>query len=115
MITVDLCLSDIPNGYIKKSDKNNKLYLSLVVAERKEVDQFGNTHTVFISQSKEVRATGAPKQYVGSGKETKYKENSQSVANPYNSDHVNDPALQVAGNDPGAGVDVNGTNDDLPF
>ena len=58
-----------------------KHYASLVVDKRKEKDQYENTHTVSLSQSKEQRAEKAKKQYVGNGKEYSFekKEYSNSV------------------------------------
>lgn len=43
--------------------------VTLVVTGRRQVGQHGETHTVFISQSEEERQKGAPKVYVGRGKE----------------------------------------------
>ena len=39
-----------------KVEKNGKHYINLVVDTKKETDQYGNTHTVYVSQSKEQRA-----------------------------------------------------------
>lgn len=69
MINISICLSDIPAEARKKSDSNGKIYASFVVDERKDVDKFGNTHSIAISQTKEERAAKKPKVYVGSGKE----------------------------------------------
>jgi len=82
MITIDLCLTDLPDWACRKSVKNGRTYINLVIAERRETDQFGNTHTVFCSQSKEMRENKEPKTYVGSGKETKFKESSSQAENP---------------------------------
>jgi len=69
MIVVSLCLSDIPKEAITVSEKNGKKYLSIVVDERKEKDEYGNTHSVALSQSKEQREAGIKKVYLGNGKE----------------------------------------------
>jgi hypothetical protein len=69
MIIIDLCLSDIPAEARKKSEKNQKVYAKFVVDERKSPDNYGNTHTVYVNQTKEEREAGNAKQYVGSGKE----------------------------------------------
>lgn len=69
MIIIDICLSDIPAEARKKSEKNGKVYAKFVVDERKSPDQFDNTHTVYVNQTKEEREAKKEKQYVGSGKE----------------------------------------------
>lgn len=68
LINISICLSDIPKDKIKLAS-NGKKYISLVVAKRKEVSQYDETHTVFVSQDKEERAAKLDKVYVGGGKE----------------------------------------------
>lgn len=68
MITLNICLSDIPKEQISKPD-NGKSYINVTVVKRKEADKFGNTHTIYISQNKEQREAKEPKTYIGSGKE----------------------------------------------
>lgn len=72
MIVASICLSDIPAEARKKSDKNGKIYTTIVIDERKEADQFGNTHSVAINQTKEQRDNKEKKLYIGSGKEYKF-------------------------------------------
>lgn len=72
MINISICLSDIPESARKKSEKNGKVYASFIVDERKEADQYGNTHSVSVSQSKEQREAKEAKVYVGGGKEFKF-------------------------------------------
>lgn len=69
MINISICLTDIPKEKITTSEKNGKKYLNIVVDKRKEVSKFGETHTVFISQSKEEREAKSDKKYIGGGKE----------------------------------------------
>jgi hypothetical protein len=69
MIVISVCVTDIPKDAIKLSEKNGKKYVSFVVDERKSPDNFGNTHSVAINQSKEDREAKVAKVYVGSGKE----------------------------------------------
>jgi hypothetical protein len=69
MIIIDVCLSDIPAEARKKSEKNGKVYCKLVVDERKEKDNYGNTHVLYVNQTKEDRANGVKKDYVGNGVE----------------------------------------------
>ena len=70
MITISICLSDIPKEKMKKAN-NGKVYVNLVVAPRKEADQYENTHTVFVNRTKEEREANATITYVGNGKEVK--------------------------------------------
>ena len=68
LINISICVSDIPKDKIKRGN-NGKLYANMVVASRKEVSQYGETHTVYMSNTKEEREANAAKIYVGSGKE----------------------------------------------
>lgn len=68
LISVSICLTDIPKDKIKQA-ANGKKYLNIVVAKRREVSQYGETHTVFVSQSKEEREQEEQKTYIGGGKE----------------------------------------------
>ena len=67
MEVLNLCLSDIDKTKIFTA-KNGKKYLSVVVTDRKEVDQFGNDLVVYVSQSKDERDSKSPKNYIGNGK-----------------------------------------------
>lgn len=69
MIVASICLSDIPVSSITISEKNKKKYLSIVIDERKDPDNYGNTHSVSINMSKEDRQNGVQKVYIGSGKQ----------------------------------------------
>ena len=51
---------------------NGKKYINLVVDKRKEAGKYGETHTLYVSQSKEERESKEDKKYVGSGKEYVY-------------------------------------------
>lgn len=75
MIVISICADDL-KPHLKKSEKNNKFYVSIVVDERQTPDNYGNTHTAYISQTKEERTAKKPKQYVGSGKEFKFNSSS---------------------------------------
>ena len=97
MITISICLSDIPSEARHKSDKNGKVYANFCIDEKKEPDQYGNTHSVWISQTKEERQAKAEKKYVGSGKEYKFDTKQQS--------NQTQPPVQQAYTD----------DDDLPF
>ena len=67
MEVLNICLSDIDKTKIFTA-KNGKKYLSVVVTDRKEVDQFGNDLVVYVSQSKDERDSKSPKNYIGTGK-----------------------------------------------
>ena len=67
MEVLNICLSDIDKTKIFTA-KNGKKYLSVVVTERREADQYGNDLVVYVSQSKDERDNKSPKNYVGSGK-----------------------------------------------
>ncbi|MEF9923009.1 MAG: hypothetical protein RR854_00345 [Muribaculaceae bacterium] len=68
MITISICLSDIPQESRHKAD-NGKIYANFCIDKRREPDKFGNTHTVWMQQTKEQRQAKLEKKYIGSGKE----------------------------------------------
>ena len=68
MINISICLSDIP-AKDRKQGKNGKWYCNLVVGEKKETDNYGNTHYVAMSKTKEQREANEPTVYIGNGKE----------------------------------------------
>lgn len=98
MLVINLCLTDLPKDKISVSEKNGKKYISLVVNERKDADQYGNTHSVAVNQTKDERENKKKKEYVGSGKEYNFDNNNQN-----NSYTPPQPTNQV------------GDTDDLPF
>jgi hypothetical protein len=78
MITVSVCLSDIPKSKIVEA-KNGKKYVNLVLDERREVGQYGETHVLYMSQTKEERQNKDKKVFVGSGKEYKFEKRQEDV------------------------------------
>ena len=68
LLNLNVCLTDIPKEKIFTSEKTGKKYISLTVQEKREVDQYGKTHSLSISQTKEEREAKAPKVFVGDGK-----------------------------------------------
>lgn len=90
MILLNLCLTDLPKENIIKG-KNGKLYINIVVDERKEVGKFGDTHTVTLSQSKEERDAKQDKVYVGSGKEIIFENRDKPQHTPTISTPDSDP------------------------
>lgn len=102
MITVSIDLAKIDKSRIKTTDKGQKFY-NLVVDERKEPDTYGNTHTVYESQSKEERERKDKKNYIGNGKEYKFQNsNTQQPSAGYTPPANNAPT-------------ANAVEDDLPF
>lgn len=95
LITLSVCLTDIPKEAIKQSESNGKKYLSITVQDLREVDERGNTHSVSITQSREERLAKVKKVYLGRGKEYHFGENN--------------PTVEQVGSMPKAVVD------DLPF
>ena len=51
-VNIDICLSDLPKEWIVKSEKNGKSYIKLTVSKKKEVDKYGNSHTVTVNTFK---------------------------------------------------------------
>lgn len=97
LINCLICLSDIPKDKIKLYNQNGKKYLSVVVADRISKDEKGNTHSVYISQTREEREAKTDKIYIGKGKEVTF-------------DHQPQPSIEEVADLPPAT-----SSDDLPF
>lgn len=67
LINVSICLSDIPTDKRKKAD-NGKIYTNITVSKKREVDAYGNTHGVFMSQTKDERDAKVDRAWIGNGK-----------------------------------------------
>lgn len=67
LITGSICLSDIPKDKIQIG-KNGKKYLNICISELQNVSAYGDTHTIYVSQSAMDRQAKAPKTYIGHGK-----------------------------------------------
>ena len=72
IINISVCLTDLPKDKIKLAD-NGKKYISLTIRDLQTVDAYGNTHTLFVSQTKEEREAKANRTYVGRGKEVVFR------------------------------------------
>lgn len=48
-VNIDICLTDLPTKWIKKSEKNGKKYIRLTVSKKKEPDQYKKTHSVCVN------------------------------------------------------------------
>lgn len=67
LINASICVTDIPKSKIKLAE-NGKKYMNITIATRREPDKYENTHTVFMSQTKEEREARTERIYIGSGK-----------------------------------------------
>lgn len=72
MIVLNICLSDIPESK-RFLGKDGKWYTNIITTELKNPDKFNNTHTVYMSQTKEENEARTEKVYIGRGKEHVYK------------------------------------------
>jgi len=71
MYLFSICVDNIPDTH-KNVGKDGKIYLNnLILAHKKEVDQFGKDVTIFASQSKEDREAKKDRSFCGSGKTIK--------------------------------------------
>jgi hypothetical protein len=76
IIEISICLSDLPKEKITAA-KNGKKYINLVLADKKETDQYGNTHTIWVKQSKEERENKDKINYIGNGKSINFDKKAQ--------------------------------------
>lgn len=79
MINISIDLMKIDKSKIIEG-KNGAKYINITVDELKEAGKFGETHCVYISQSKAEREAKEKKTYIGQGKEFKF--NSQPANTP---------------------------------
>lgn len=63
-LTGSICLTDIPKEFITEG-KNGKKYVNFAVSKRKEVSQFGETHTITVSKPKDQRKEGEGLTFIG--------------------------------------------------
>jgi hypothetical protein len=84
MINISVCLSDIPSNKRIKSETNGKIYANFTVSEKKQVDKYGNTHSVAMAKTKEEREAKAETIYIGSGKEFIFKTTDNRTAQELN-------------------------------
>jgi len=68
MINLSINLSKLPKEKMTK-DKNGNSWINLVVAERKEKSEYGETHTIYVSRSKQERDEKQKIIYCGTGKQ----------------------------------------------
>lgn len=66
---IQICVSDIPRDKFFKSDKSGKVYLNIVVSDKKDgADQYGFDLSVYLQQSEDEREARTEKLYCGRGK-----------------------------------------------
>ena len=70
MIKISIYLSDLPKEKITTA-VNGKKYVDLIVLERREPSKYGDTHTIYVPQTKEEQQSNAQRIYVG--KKTEYR------------------------------------------
>ena len=70
---VSICLSDIPKEALKVAS-NGKAYCWCDLWINDEKNEYGNIGTISIQQTKEMRETKSPKEYIGNVKELIYEQ-----------------------------------------
>jgi hypothetical protein len=100
MINQNICLSDIPKDKIYKA-KNGKSYTNITVTEMRDRDKNENTHTIYMSQSKEEK--GQEKVYIGKGREIIFNNSEKPYVKPT---YKTEPIINKPNDEP---------IDDLPF
>lgn len=104
MITFSINLSKLPKDKMTTSKKGDR-YINLVMWENKDgEDQYGNTHTITVANTKEERNSGAETIYVGNGKDWDQQE--KPKAKPQKSSKQKPVQVQA---------DFLDDDDDLPF
>ena len=98
---ISICLSDIPKDRMSKAT-NGKIYCNIVVAMRKEPDQWGRDLKVYMQPTKKDKENSIGKIYVGGGKTFIFAQNSTSEPSQADIDKILPP-------------DDNNKKDDLPF
>lgn len=73
---ISLCLSDMPKNMLRKAD-SGKVYASITVAIRKNLDQWNRDVKVSMTQTKKQREDALPKMYVGGGKVYRFCDNEE--------------------------------------
>ena len=63
-----ICIDDLQGEHFF-TKKNGDVQLKVEVAEKREPDTYGNTHSVSLSQSKTTKESGVPRKYCGDGKQ----------------------------------------------
>jgi hypothetical protein len=78
LFTGSICVSDIDKSKLTQA-KNGKLYLSVDIWINDQADQYGNTGSISIRQSKEEREAKTKKVYIGNLKPVEKSNNAAPV------------------------------------
>lgn len=98
---ISLCLSDIPKERMSKA-RNGKIYCNIVVAMRKEPDQWGRDLKVYMQPTQKDKENSIGKIYVGGGKTFIFAQNVTSEPSQADLDAIIPP-------------NTDDKKDDLPF
>ncbi|MFA5849970.1 MAG: hypothetical protein WC833_08805 [Bacteroidales bacterium] len=71
-----ICLDDIPPAAVKQDQETKKRYLAFTASRMKQPDKYGNTHTIYVRQSKEEKERKVEKRYLGKALEFSFKDKS---------------------------------------
>ena len=103
LITGSICLSDIPKDKIQIG-KTGKKYLNICISEMQNVSAYGDTHTIYVSHSKEDSQAKSPQTTIGPGKKQ-----AEAPVAPQAASYQPQPA-------PPVNTRVwSGSDDDMPF
>jgi hypothetical protein len=78
LYTGSICVSDIDKSKLTQA-KNGKLYLSVDIWINDQADNYGNTGSISIRQSKEEREAKTKKTYIGNFKPVEKSNNTPSA------------------------------------
>jgi hypothetical protein len=78
MINISIDTSKIDKDRLY-SGKEGRKYPNITLDKLQTPDQYGNTHTVYMQQSKDERTAKAKKIYLGSGKEYVWERRAEQV------------------------------------
>lgn len=76
---VSICLSDIPKEALKMAS-NGKAYVNCDLWINDEKNQYGNIGSLSIEQTREMRETKSPKEYIGNIRELSIKPKDENNA-----------------------------------
>lgn len=92
-INISIDLNSIPKDLIKfvtKKDGSKGAYISLYVSEKREIDQFNNTHYVAVSIPKDQKDKYPSAIYLGNGKLFNYAPAPAATPEPINNSNNSD-------------------------
>lgn len=110
--TGSICLDDIPEAQ-KRKGKDGKQYINIVIAKRQKVSQYGDTHTIYMSQSEEERNAKLPKHFIGGCKERNTQFSQQTA--PVEAQVAEPNVIQQTAPEMPTAMATDVNVDDLPF